>query len=74
MKLTIEKKFTDKYTRVKYEVGDKIEFADERAAELLADNRQLVSLAEPKEAEKPVTEEKPKTEPKPKAKKQTKKQ
>jgi hypothetical protein len=44
MKLRIETEFTDKYTGKKYKVGSEVEFKDERANELLADPRKLVTL------------------------------
>lgn len=56
MKLKIEKEFFDKYTDVKYTVGEEIDFEDARAAELLGDDRALVSKveeAEVSEAPKP---------------------
>ena len=43
MKVRIEKTFTDKYTGEKREAGSIVDFDDERAAELLADPRQVVS-------------------------------
>ena len=43
MKVRIEKTFTDKYTGEKREAGSIVDFEDERAAELLADPRQVVS-------------------------------
>lgn len=42
-KLKIERKFTDKYTGKAYKVGAKVDFEDDRAEELLADSRGLVS-------------------------------
>lgn len=62
MKLKIEKDFSDKYTNAKYKVGQEIDFKEERAKELLADKRGLVSLAEEiesygEEIEKPDNEE-----------------
>lgn len=46
MKLKIEKKFVDKNTGELYRVGDVVEFSKARGDELLADTRNLVSLAE----------------------------
>ena len=43
MKLRIEKEFCDKFTGQKYFVGDEVVFKDDRAAELLADDRGLVT-------------------------------
>lgn len=43
MKLKIEIGFTDKYTGQKYNAGEEVVFEDERAKELLADERKLVS-------------------------------
>lgn len=43
MKLKIEIPFKDKYTGRRYKIGEEIEFADDRAAELLDDKRHLVS-------------------------------
>lgn len=43
MKLKIEKEFIDKYTGKKYKAGSEVEFEDERAKELLSDDRKLVS-------------------------------
>lgn len=53
MKLKIEKEFKDKYTGKKYKAGDTVEFKEERAKELLSDDRALVSEVkeEPKEVE-----------------------
>jgi vacuolar-type H+-ATPase subunit H len=45
MKLKIEKEFVDKFTNVTYKANEEIEFAEERANELLADARNLVSKA-----------------------------
>jgi hypothetical protein len=50
MKLRIEKEFIDKYTQKKYKVGSEVEFEDERAKELLSDDRELVTQV--KEASK----------------------
>lgn len=56
MKLKIETKFKDKYTGETYEAGSTVEFKEERAKELLADERGLVS--EIKEAKKPTKKSK----------------
>lgn len=56
MKLKIERKFVDKNTKAIYAAGDIVIFADDRAAEILADRRGLASVA-PEDAE---PEEKPK--------------
>lgn len=50
MKLTILKPFRDKVTGEDYKVGSTVDFAEERAKEILADRRKL--------AEKPVPEKK----------------
>lgn len=60
MKVKIEKTFTDKYTGERREAGSIVDFAEDRAAELLADPREVVSAV--KEEEKAV--EKPKAAPK----------
>lgn len=62
MKLRIEKAFTDKHTGEIYNVGDIKEFTNDRAKELLADNRNLVSAIEeaPKQEEAPAEEPKTK--------------
>jgi hypothetical protein len=52
MKLKIEKVFRDKNNGKLYSVGDTIEFDEERAAELLKDNRKLVTKVKD---EKPAT-------------------
>jgi hypothetical protein len=59
MKLKIEREFKDKYTGKKYKAGDTVEFKEERAKELLSDNRVLVSEVkeEIKEEPKEVEEE-----------------
>lgn len=69
MKLRIETEFTDKYNGKKYEVGSEVEFEDERAKELLNDNRSLVT----KIKEAPKAQEAPKAAPKKTTKKTTKK-
>ena len=53
MKVRIEKTFTDKYTGEKREAGSIVDFEDERAAELLADPRQVVSKVDEKEGQEP---------------------
>lgn len=63
MKLRIEKEFCDKFTGQKYFVGDEVIFKDDRAAELLADDRGLVTKVEddktaPKETAKKTTKKK----------------
>ncbi len=58
MKIKIEHAFMDKHTKRVYAAGDVVEFADERAKEILADDRKLASVFEEntktEEAEKPV--------------------
>jgi hypothetical protein len=62
MKLKIEIGFTDKYTGQKYNAGEEVVFEDERAKELLADERKLVSeVIEEEEAPKPKRPAKKKT-------------
>lgn len=71
MKLKIERRFVDKYTKEVYEAGTVQEFKAERAAELLADNRGLVSGIPEETAEevKPAEKEaKAPEEPKPEKK------
>ena len=68
MKVRIEKTFTDKYTGEKREAGSIVDFKDERAAELLADPRQVVSEVKEKGQEPKKTPAK-----KPAAKAATKK-
>lgn len=61
MKLKIEKEFKDKYNDKKYKIGDKVEFEEERAKELLSDPRELVSKTEEDLKEDPKEDdEKPK--------------
>lgn len=43
MKLKIEREFIDKYTKEKYQEGSEVNFAEDRATELLNDPRGLVS-------------------------------
>lgn len=55
MKLKIEREFIDKFTNEIYQKGAVKEFDDDRAKELLADSRKLVSeVKEVKEAKKPL--------------------
>jgi hypothetical protein len=70
MKVRIEKTFTDKHTGERREAGSIVEFDDERAAELLADPRQVVSEVKEKGQEPKKAATKPKAAPK---KKTTKK-
>lgn len=58
MKLKINMKFKDKYTGTNYRDGSIVEFEDERAKELLADKRNLVSEIEEVEKVEEVEEEK----------------
>jgi hypothetical protein len=58
MKLKIEREFKDKFTGKKYTAGSEVEFEDERAKELLADPRDLVTQV------KEASEDKPKEVPK----------
>lgn len=59
MKVKINKDFKDKYTGERYTAGDVKEFDDDRAAELLADPRALVSeVKEAKKAKKPLSKKK----------------
>ena len=51
MKVKVEKTFIDKYTKERREAGSIVEFDDDRAAELLADPREVVSTV--KDEEKP---------------------
>lgn len=61
MKLRIEQPFVDKFTGEDYKVGSEVEFEKDRAAELLADTRKLVSAVEEETVEpKKPAEEKPK--------------
>ena len=71
MKLRIEKEFADKYTNETYTVGSEVEFEKTRAAELLADTRELVSAVKGgvQEDEKPTEDPKPVKKPAAKAKK-----
>ena len=63
MKVRVERTFIDKYTRDRREAGSIVEVTDERAAELLADPRNVVSkVEEVEEPKKPA--EKPKKAPK----------
>lgn len=58
MKVRIEKTFTDKYTGEKREAGSIVDFEDERASELLADPRQVVSEVKEKGHEPKKTQAK----------------
>lgn len=59
MKIKINKDFKDKYTGERYTAGNVKEFDDNRAAELLADPRTLVSeVKEAKKAKKPLSKKK----------------
>ena len=53
MKVRIERDFIDKYTQEMRKAGSIVEFEDERAAELLADPRQVVSKVDEKEGQEP---------------------
>lgn len=55
MKLKIEREFKDKYTGKKYKAGDEMDFENDRAKELLSDDRGLVSKIkeESEEVEEP---------------------
>ena len=53
MKVRIEKDFIDKYTQEMRKAGSIVEFEDERAAELLADPRNVVSQIDEKEGQEP---------------------
>lgn len=63
MKLKINIEFKDKYNGRKYAEGEAVDFEDERAKELLADKRNLVSKVK---EEAPKSEDETKTEAKPK--------
>lgn len=63
MKLKINIEFKDKYNGKKYAEGEVVDFEDERAKELLADKRNLVSKVK---EEAPKSEDETKTEAKPK--------
>lgn len=67
MKVRIERTFTDKYTKERREAGSIVEFDDKRAAELLADPRNVVSEVKEEGQEPKNTAAKPKTAPKKKA-------
>jgi len=64
MKVRIEKTFTDKYTKERREAGSIVDFDDERAMELLADPRQVVSEVKDEGQKPKKTAAKPKTAPK----------
>ena len=53
MKVKIEKTFTDKYTGEKRIAGSVIDFEENRATELLADPRGVVSEVKEEEPAKP---------------------
>ena len=53
--LKVEKVFKDKITGELYKVGQIIEVSEDRAKELLADGRGLVSEVKPKSAPKSTT-------------------
>ena len=53
MKVRIERDFIDKYTQEMRKAGSIVEFEDERAAELLADPRNVVSQIDEKEGQEP---------------------
>ena len=62
MKVRIERDFIDKYTQEMRKAGSVVEFEDERAAELLADPRNVVSQIDEKEGQEPKkADAKPKT-------------
>ena len=70
MKVRIEKTFTDKYTGEKREAGSIVDFEDERAAELLADPRNVVSEVKEEKGQEPTEpEKKPVKKPAPKKQK-----
>lgn len=54
MKLKIKKEFTDKFTGQLYKVGEEVVFNDDRAKELLSDERELVSAVKESSAKKPA--------------------
>lgn len=64
MKVRIERTFIDKHTGERREAGSIVEFDDERAAELLADPRQVVSEVKEKGQEPKKAAAKSKTAPK----------
>lgn len=69
MKVRIERTFVDKYTQERREAGSIVEFDDDRAAELLADPRNVVSeVKEEKDQEPTEPEKKPVKKPAPKKK------
>ena len=53
MKVRIEKTFTDKNTGERRESGSIVDFEDERAAELLADPRKVVSEVKEEKGQEP---------------------
>lgn len=60
MKVRIEREFIDKYTQERYEAGSIVEFEKERAAELLADPRHVVSKVDEEGQEPKKSAAKPK--------------
>ena len=67
MKVRIERTFVDKYTQERREAGSIVEFDDDRAAELLADPRNVATKIDEEGQEPKKPEEKPKAAPKKKA-------
>lgn len=53
MKVRIERTFVDKYTQERREAGSIVEFDDDRAAELLADPRNVVSEVKEEKGQEP---------------------
>lgn len=69
MKVRIERTFVDKYTQERREAGSIVEFDDDRAAELLADPRNVVSEVKEEKGQEPTEpEKKPVKKPAPKKK------
>lgn len=69
MKVRIERTFVDKYTQERREAGSIVEFDDGRAAELLADPRNVVSEVKEEKGQEPTEpEKKPVKKPAPKKK------
>lgn len=69
MKVRIERTFVDKYTQERREAGSIVEFDDDRAAELLADPRNVVSAVKEEKGQEPTEpEKKPVKKPAPKKK------
>ena len=48
MKYIVLKNFTDKYTKVKYEVNDVLELTEERAKEILSVDKLIKKVQKPK--------------------------